>query len=57
MGLNKKTKAYIISIVIGQIIALLMWFFIEKNYFLGMLLGSIIAILFGYRESKNNNVA
>lgn len=52
---KRKIYAYILSIVIGQIIALLIWFLFKENYFIPLFIGSIFAIVFGYKGNKKNN--
>lgn len=52
MTLSKKDKTYIIFIIVSQIIAILVWFFLEKNYFIGMLIASLLAVKFGFKREK-----
>jgi fatty acid desaturase len=51
---EKKALMYsaLIFILIGQIVALIYWYFFKDNYFLILLFGSIVGFLFGYRGLK-----
>lgn len=51
---EKKALFYsaFISIIIGQIVALLIWYIFNENYFVALFFGSIIGFLFGYRGLK-----
>jgi hypothetical protein len=51
---EKNTLIYsaVISILIGQHVALIIWYFFNENFFIAMLFGSIVGFLFGYRGNK-----
>lgn len=56
-----KMKTKIISatifIIVGQIVALIIWKYFNENYFVPMLIASTVGFLAGYRGKKKNNVA
>lgn len=51
---SKKLKAYLISIIVGQVLAVGFWYFLDRNFFVGFLLGSIVSIFIGYKEEVSN---
>ena len=54
MELKRKYFSLLLSIVIGQIIAIIIWFIFKEEYFIGLLFGSIVGFLVSY---KKDNVA
>ena len=55
---NKKEKkaliySALISIIIGQIVALLAWYIFNENIFIPMIFGSTAGFLVGYRGLNN----
>lgn len=54
---NKQKKntllfSLFISILVGQLIAFISWYFFNENYFIALLFGSIVGFLFGYKGLK-----
>ena len=44
----------LITIITGQLVALVSWYAFEENYFFALLFGSIVGILFSYRGKKES---
>ncbi len=54
--MKRKIISGIIFIIVGQIIALMIWKFFNENYFIPVLVGSIVAFLAGYKENKESKI-
>jgi len=50
--INTKIISGIIFIVIGQVIALIIWVFFNQNYFIPLIIASTTAFLISYRGKK-----
>lgn len=54
---NKQKKntllfSLFISILVGQLVAFIIWYCFNENYFIALLFGSIVGFLFGYKGLK-----
>ncbi|CAI8163593.1 MAG: Uncharacterised protein [Bacteroidota bacterium] len=49
---RKKVKAFILFIIVGQIVSLLLWFIFKQNFIVPMLIASIVGFTLGYKKEE-----
>jgi|AntDeeMinimDraft_4_1070355.scaffolds.fasta_scaffold80550_2 hypothetical protein len=54
--MKNKVLAFSLSIVIGQIIALLIWLLFDRDLFIAMAVGSTVGFIVGYKTPENKNI-
>lgn len=55
--MKNKIISAAIFIVVGQLVALIIWLIFKENYYIPMLIASTVGFLAGYKGKKNTNVA
>lgn len=51
--MKQKIIGLVIFIILGQLMALVAWYFLEMNLFVPMAIGSVVGFLAGYKVKKN----
>lgn len=55
MVARKKVKAFIIFIIVGQIVSLILWLIFKQNFIAPMLISSTVGFVLGYKEEEKTN--
>ncbi len=49
---RKKVKAFIIFIIVGQIVSLILWLIFKQDFIVPMLIASTVGFLLGYKKEE-----